>query len=352
MKVCVNIDWLEVFCIEPTLEPRDPTYYERLGLEVEVRNYGTPQYRQMFTVKWQKLPFIEVRRDPYSLRREGGIFEEGACHIRLSNRFCYAYNPISLLRAFLITHGYEYRSISRIDLCCDFQEFQNHYSVQNFIKGYIRGSIWKINQPKLAAHGTDTHDDRVWNSLKWGSPASPVNTKLYNKSLELKEVQEKPYIRECWAKAEFNPALPVWRIEFSISSDVKGLVLSHKSGEDVWADNTLTAYDTKDKLWEMWRYYASKYFHFKKKVRTREGTFQRKDRCPDVRCFDYNDMEFVANPKRVTSQQAANRMDKIMLNRLKELYKTTDLDEVREAASILEGYYSAELFFGRKKAVQ
>lgn len=31
---CVNIDWLEVFCVEPN-EPRDANYFELLGYGVK-----------------------------------------------------------------------------------------------------------------------------------------------------------------------------------------------------------------------------------------------------------------------------------------------------------------------------
>lgn len=70
---CVNIDWLEVFCSEGLLGPRDAEYFIRQGYDVEKRAYGTPQYRQMFTINEGGRPVLEVRRDPYSLKCQGGI---------------------------------------------------------------------------------------------------------------------------------------------------------------------------------------------------------------------------------------------------------------------------------------
>lgn len=82
---CINLDWLEVFCIEDGY--LDPNYFQNLGWNVCVREYGTPLYKQMFTLLNEHgKPFLEIRRDPYSLKENGGIFEKGSCHIRLANR--------------------------------------------------------------------------------------------------------------------------------------------------------------------------------------------------------------------------------------------------------------------------
>lgn len=99
---CVNIDWLEVFCKEPII--CNPDYFRAKGYNVEVRAFGTPQYKEMFSIcDDRKRPILEIRRNPYSLKSCGGIFDEDDCHIRLANRTCYAPCPIGYLREFLQT---------------------------------------------------------------------------------------------------------------------------------------------------------------------------------------------------------------------------------------------------------
>lgn len=72
---CVNLDWLEVFCLEPADMPAQ--YFQNLGWQVNVREYGTPLYREMFTLLTEHgKPFLEIRRNPYSLKENGGIFEK------------------------------------------------------------------------------------------------------------------------------------------------------------------------------------------------------------------------------------------------------------------------------------
>ena len=47
----VNLDWLEVYCLEPAGRAMpDATFFVAQGYEVKAREYGTPQYREMFTI--------------------------------------------------------------------------------------------------------------------------------------------------------------------------------------------------------------------------------------------------------------------------------------------------------------
>ena len=48
---CINIDWLEVYCIEPM--KLDANYYRALRYRVVQRDYGTPMYAEMFGLQWQ-----------------------------------------------------------------------------------------------------------------------------------------------------------------------------------------------------------------------------------------------------------------------------------------------------------
>lgn len=338
---CCNLDWLEVYCLEPKGQPRDPAYFSELGYEVKQRAYGSPQYRQMFTIIEDKFPVIEVRRDPYSLRSQGGIFPANACHIRLSNRTCYFVEPITFLRRFLIAHGFLYQSISRIDICLDFNEFDDGTSPEKFIKRYMKGELAKINQCNLSAHGKDKWRERVWNSLKWGAPTSAITTKIYNKSLELSEVHDKFYIRDAWSEAGLDCNRDVWRIEFSINS--QGQTLQNKrSGEYVKKD--LTAYDTRERLLFNWEILATKYFHFKTVV---DG--QRKDRCPDFPTIKItNPFAEVYNPVRnPTRDHEPNRTAYLVAKKLKEI--ATDITVERRYREMAQELSSLVIMRSRMK---
>lgn len=324
MKRCCNIDWLEVFCYEPSGEPRDELYFLNAGYQVKSRGYGTPQYKSMFTVYQQgNVPLLEIRRSPRSLKREGGIFENGACSIRLVNRSCYLPAPVSFLRQFLLAHEFTFRSITRIDICLDFNTLDGGKDVTTFIESYMKGKISKLNQCNLAAHGADRWAGRSWNSLKWGSPTSNVTTKIYNKSMEMRQVGPKFYIMDCWQDAGLDMSKDVWRVEFSITSQAQTIV-NIKSGEIV--KKSLSDYDTPERLLFQWAVLAGHYFHFKKVVKGPRGGLVRKDRCPDVLTFKVTDIEAESyKPTRnPTVDEKPTRTLKILLSVLERIAENED----------------------------
>lgn len=334
---CCNIDWLEVYCIEPLSLDRDAEYFRRHGYVVKKRDYGTPQYKEVLLLYDCDKPCYEIRRLPYSLKCQGGIFALGSCHIRLANRACYAPSAIDNLRRFLILHNYIYRNISRIDICLDFQQFDNLMTPNNVVKKYMKGDISKINQCKVAAHGQDAWDGRTWNSLKWGSQTSSISTKLYNKSLEMREVKRKFYIEDIWKEAGLDEKKDTWRVEFSIKSDIKGYV---RLDDGELIDNKLTSYDTPDKLLHVFRLLSARYFHFKKLVYNRNNELQRKDRCPDVDLFKLSFEDKAVKPIKLTNQTEPDRTDKLLAKRLEQIVKDESVKyELRTHAQSLLQYY-------------
>ena len=214
---CINLDWLSVYCLEPKGVVMNAAYFKALGWTVEEREYGTNQYREKFTLMNGRHPFLEIERNPYSLKQNGGIFEPESCHIRLANRTLYQPQPVQQLTNFIVKYGYEYKGISRVDVCCDLTIFDNGMKPQDLANKYMKDKIWKVHQSHMApntddgddtwrikvhlgAHGKETKTGRTWNSLKWGSPKSALSTKLYNKTYELETNTGKFYIKDAWVK--------------------------------------------------------------------------------------------------------------------------------------------------------
>lgn len=279
---CVNIDWLEVHCFEPIEHALDADFYRVKGWFVREREYGTRVYKQMFTlVDDRGEPCIEIRRDPKSTGVKG-IHQINECHIRLVNRACYLDDAAEYLHKFIITYGYEFRRISRIDICYDFIRFDSGDYPSKFLRRYINKKYAKINQSRITVHGDDNWEDRDWNSVSWGSKVSAISTKMYNKTKELQEVSDKPYIRYSWYRAGLvdDPINltttdkdgqiikpDIWRIEFSIKSAVRGWYDIYPEG-DVKGHhsfrNTLDVYDNREKLWHVFQSLQEHYFHFRK----------------------------------------------------------------------------------------
>lgn len=332
---CVNIDWLEVFCSENTL--CTPEYFMSRGYNVKLRPYGTPQYSMMFSIQDEaKRDIIEIRRCPYSLKSQGGIFNENDCHIRLSNRTCYCPDPIGYLRRFLLDHGYRLKLISRIDICLDFTSFDNGMSPEYFVSEYMRGAFLKLHQSRLhsygsdyevslAAHGNDTIKTKVWNSLSWGSKKSSVTTKMYNKSLEMRQKKKKHYIINKWEKAGLSPDVnDIWRIEFSLSSAIKGYV---RIDDGELLPSSLSLYDNEEKLWRAWSGCASRLFVFVDKA-----TATRKSRMKKIRLFDiYDD---VCKPVELSTEEDPTRTERMLIRYLNKLRNNNQLSKAEDDAAI------------------
>ena len=335
---CINLDWLEIFAEEPATQPHDPEYFRACGYRVKERVYGTPQYKQMFTLIADGVELFEIRRDPYSLKHQGGIFKPNACHIRLCNQTCYEDAPVDHLRAFMVAHNYTYVSISRIDIALDFNEFDNREQPENFINRYMRGKVAKINQSNVSAHGTDTWSKRVFNSLKWGSPSSPVTTKLYNKTLELKQGEDKPWIRAAWEAAGLDTSRDVWRVEFSLSAQMQTLK-SLKNGE--MFKKSILHYDSRERLLRQFYILYNKYFDFRKLLvnRKSDGTlvYVRKYLCPKIELFQAANTLPYKPVRNATIKKRPGRIYKILANKLTEIVEDdrNTREEIRAAQTIM-----------------
>lgn len=356
---CVNLDWLEVFCIEDDAN-KDAQYFQRLGWNVCVREYGTPLYKQMFTLLNEHgKPFLEIRRDPYSLKENGGIFEKGSCHIRLANRTLYTYNPIQQLQEFLVKYNYQYKGITRIDIACDQLVFDNGMNPETLIEKYMAGSILKNRNSRINAHGCERADGRSWNSIKWGAASSPLSTKIYDKTLELKETSDKLYIKDSWVKAglcdlqkvvydykdkktgieekrskmvivkagtkteeertiDEVEEVKVWRVEFSIKSEARNWITIDKQH---MLSIGLTKFQTRERCLLMFLLLSKWCLNFVKAEYNEDGQPKRKDRCTPIILYTEKNLENTFKPHRVTEKEDPTRTEKIICNRLIRMSK-------------------------------
>lgn len=357
---CINLDWFEVFCNEIETQPKDAKFFASQGWEVKEREYGTPQYKEMFTLYDNGYPFIEIRRNPYSLKKMGGIFEPTACHLRLSNFACYAISPIDDLRKFILAYEYKLKAISRVDICLDFDNFDKGDDPQRIIQRYMRNELSKINQCNVSAHGRDQWDGRNWNSLAWGAKKSMISTKIYNKQMELNQTHDKPYIRKQWVDAGLISNIKdkeknIWRVEFSIKTEAKKWVIikdeSRVKPKEIAMPSTLSTYDNREKLMCLFYSLSTHYFHFKHVEKDENGNLKRKDRCKDKVLFTNNTNFCIYQAKRLERRAISTRVDKMLINRCKQIHDDTSLElSIRYAAEEIEHVLINQLFDKRRES--
>lgn len=352
---CVNIDWLEVYVLEANDRfPCNADYFRRQGYFVTEREYGTRVYKEMFVITDQQSnPLIEIRRNPASGSAPFNGLVEQSAHIRLTNWVLYQGNPVQMLREFLLRNDYIFKRIYRIDICYDFERFDSGDVPAKFVRRYLQGKYRKINQSNLTAHGRDTWNGQDYSSLSWGSKSSMVTTKLYNKTLELKEGKnDKPYIKTCWmlhglidnpcsmTKTDTNGNLyhpEIWRLEFSLMSEADSwLVIEMVNGKKMKKQaipHRLDQFDAKDKIWKRFRDLAYHYFHFKRTEyigaqgslaeialvsvdSLHDRQLQRKDRCRDKDLFKWEDMNDFRQLSTAPAPSKPNVKDEMLKRRL------------------------------------
>lgn len=116
----------------------------------------------------------------------------------------------------------EVNSMSRIDICCDFNATENRLAIIRklhsgacYVQGKSEGAKWWHNSEFKGKTTQFPH------CLNWGTKSSEIKVKLYNKAREqhtdgTKGDADKPYIIDEWKLAGLD--LPnVWRLEFSLS---------------------------------------------------------------------------------------------------------------------------------------
>lgn len=357
---CINLDWFEVFCREDIEHfPVDANFFKKRGWEVKQREYGTPQYKEKFTLYQGGFPLYEIARNPYSLKEMGGIFEKGSCHIRICNRTLYAPRCIDKLREFLLMYNYSLNGVTRADVCLDFVVFDNQMKPQTLLNGWAKEKFRKINACFSHEHGIDTWSGKVINSVKWGSEQSMISTKMYNKTMELSRVaHDKFYIRDAWKEAGIKESDEVWRIEFSIKGNCNQFVRiedpdvnidgtemplnewmkerQRKDNETIYIKNNLEMYDTKERLHLLFFSLYKKYFHWKIQSFTKDGNKQRKDRCKDLELFKYDGV--VYKPLQLTKQHEPGRMERILIKHCEHVFNDgieMYTEEEKDAAGVI-----------------
>lgn len=309
---CINLDWLEIYCLESFRDyPHDADYFRSRGYDVKERDYGTRVYDEMFVVcdRWGD-PMIEIRRKPVSLKaEENAVLDPMACHLRLVNRYCYNDAAASLMAEFCEIHGFTVVNLSRVDICLDFERFDFDDEPAKFIRRYLKHKYAKINQANIRLHGRDWWSGITINSLSWGSPNSVVSTKLYDKTLEIRQHQKpgnpyKPWIPQAWCATgllttadtltktkedgtTYGPQ--IWRLEFSIRSGKRGWLTYENNSETrkrhkyLSIRNTLSVYSDRLAILNVFASLQPHYFRF---VKYEEG--KRKYDCEEKKLFDWS----------------------------------------------------------------
>lgn len=265
--VC-GLDWLQLF----VHLHRNPTNYESKELKVEVSEFPTKQFlsraRIFLRIQGTLVHFCELLYNPRT-----SVLPRVAGMLKVENARLYESDLMPRLSFVMSTLDIEYRSLSRVDVFYDCNKFHGGKSPRQFVQDYVSRKVLKIGINKgflnfanlgyTVANGTRKMPAGfkvgapVWTGVTWGS-RDYVQTQIYDKSRELREVKYKPHIVDAWTAAGLDASC-VWRCEMRIAGKGQGITLV-ESG-DLFA---LGAYEVAnaERVRELFQTYADRHLRF------------------------------------------------------------------------------------------
>lgn len=293
MKKCLSIDWLQLYCdCSGIVFDRDYTW--------NLQKYQTKQFRKVYEVIYRSEEIATVVMEPTS-----SILPRFAGLVKFKNRQLYGQNLQSMVISFLDHNNLVFKSITRIDLALDFNYFFNSLDPHTFIHRFLRCDYLKIGRGKFTCIGEQKFQNE-YQYLKFGSKTSEVNVYMYDKSTELKQVQDKPYIRKKWSITGLDFTKKIWRLEISIKS--KGThYINLTTGEEERI--LLDQLNNGSYLSNVYYSYMHQYFRFC----INDGS-TNKYRMQELRLFDQ--YEPIYKPLYLPETTGANKTDKVFLKKL------------------------------------
>ena len=223
---------------------------------IEECEKGTPIMKKRYIIKdLQSNPIATIMTHPIP-----DYIEENTIFIKFENYYLYQYNLDIVIEDFLKENNFTFYAFTRLDVCHDFNTFNKGLMPRKFIQMALQKQLVKVGDAKASFNGY-IGESLDLNSICFGRPSSSVQAKMYNKSLEMKEVKFKNYIAQSWERRNLDKD-HVWRIEFVLRGNDLRMTDVH-TGESY----TLKEYGLKilsnENLHRLWCNLQHKYFRWK-----------------------------------------------------------------------------------------
>lgn len=238
------------------------------------------------------------------------ILDKDLTIVKFDNWLLYANQFRKVVSEFFSMNGLEFISISRIDFCGDFNEFDNGMLPDKFIKKYIyRRFLRKGRTPHVTHHFGQGKKEHYEKGLKFGSNLSEVTAYIYDKSRQMETEEWKPWIYMAWKKGGLDVERKIWRIEFSVKSG--GILKANTDTGELDLFLTLQVIES-EYIYKCFYKLYERYFSFV----WNDGQV-RKDRMRLLKLFKY-----IYSPEVLVHAEpleTANRSKKIFIKKLHEL---------------------------------
>lgn len=201
----INVDWLQINCLG------------RLNSDVlpflKLLPYHTQVFEQVFEYSEGEQLIATIACKPFST-----IIDPYTHLVKFHNKVLYSPNFVAYAKELISRFGLSIKSFSRLDICVDFNLFMFGLKPESLISKFVNNEYLAIGRRPFKIHGT-SGKNATFEYLRFGKPDSEVSVYLYNKSLELEKVHQKPWIIASWQQYGKLNVHNVWRLEFSIKGN-------------------------------------------------------------------------------------------------------------------------------------
>ena len=248
------------------------------------------------------------------------MLDKNLVHVKIQNHLLYNNYLSNYVYALLSQFELDFKFFNRLDICLDFNKFKFNRCPHKFILDVLGTKILKNGRSKMHFIGSAGVKGIKAEYLRYGKRNGSYCIYLYNKSLELKEVKDKDYIKKTWDLAGLDYKNDVvWRLECSLSKDNLRKIFWDDKDNIIYMD--LPIIEDFEKLNFIFHATINKGFSFKKKTKQKN-----KSRMPDVELFSKKYKAY--RLKNTFEVKDKTRINKIILNKMfEEHYKTIDVDD-------------------------
>lgn len=321
-KYCISVDWLQVCCYSNYLAfLLNNDYYNKvdsLPYWLELQPLETRSFARFIRVHTKVGNDWRYCADILAVPRSSMI-NSNIVLVKIHNRFLYSQNYIKLLYDICATFRLSIKGLTRLDLCYDCNSFHGGLKPHKFIKEFVTAEfdspryIYKIGAKQFRVYGGKSVSSATkFSGIEFGSGKSSKRCYIYDKTRELQEVKDKPWIRQYWQENGLisDEKTHVYRAEISIKCD--GMDLLNMSTGELFklSPEYLQSQPSIEKLFH---FYAARMFRFHRKGKhTRVRDYDR------IELFE-NSPIITCKPKKVCVNADTGRTEKICVSTLSKL---------------------------------
>lgn len=335
-KYCISVDWLQVCCYSNNLAfLLNNDYYNKvdsLPYWLELQPLETRSFARFIRVHTKVGNDWRYCADILAVPRST-MLNSNIVLVKIHNRFLYSQNYIKLLYDICATFKLSIKGLTRLDLCYDCNSFHGGLKPHKFIKEFVTAEvdspryIYKVGAKQFRVYGGKSVSSVTkFSGIEFGSGKSSKRCYIYDKTRELQEVKDKPWIRQYWQENSLisDEKTHVYRAEISIKCD--GMDLLNMSTGELFklSPEYLRSQPAIEKLFH---FYAARMFRFHRKGKhTRVRDYDR------IELFE-NSPIITCKPKRVCVNADTGRTEKICVSTLSKLsFQYSDLSQEYSSA--------------------